>query len=213
MRRSFVKFGLVLLALALCGSAVTVLASYPKPSPYPITWEFSFRHGKPQRIVVQSDQGNKAYWYMTYTVTNDTNQERVYLPTFELLTNDGRVIRSDHSLPRAAFDAIKRRERNQFLEDFTQIGGEIRLGEDQAKDGVAIWEEPAREMGQFSIFADNLSGEAVTLKDDKGAEIKNADGKPTILRKTLQLNYFVRGDDVLPGEDEVNENPEDWVMR
>ena len=95
---------------------------------------------------------------------------------------------------RAAFDAIKRRERNQFLEDFTQIGGEIRLGEDQAKDGVAIWEQPAREMGQFSIFVSNLSGESVTLKDDKGAEVKNADGKPTILRKTLQLNYFVRGD-------------------
>jgi hypothetical protein len=34
-----------------------------------------------------------------------------------------------------------------------------------------------------------------------------------ILRKTLQLNYLVRGDDVYPGEDEVNENPQEWVMR
>ena len=40
-----------------------------------------------------------------------------------------------------------------------------------------------------------------------------ADGKETILRKTLRLNYFIRGDEVYPGEDEVNENPQEWVMR
>ena len=44
-------------------------------------------------------------------------------------------------------------------------------------------------------------------------DVKGPDGKPVILRKTLQLNYLVRGDDVYPGEDEVNENPEVWVMR
>ena len=35
----------------------------------------------------------------------------------------------------------------------------------------------------------------------------------TILRKTLQLNYFIRGDEVYPGEDEVNKDSEEWVMR
>ncbi len=214
MRRFYARALLVLLAMLIATSALpTVRGAYPKPSPYPITWEFTFTHGKPQRIVVDTDQGKNAYWYMTYTVANNTDQERIYLPIFEMLTNNGRVLRSDRSLPFAVFEAIKRREKNSFLEPFTQIGGEIRLGEDQARDGVAIWEEPTREMGQFSIFATGLSGEAVKLKDAKGAEVKDAEGKPVLLRKTLQLNYFVRGDDVLPGEDEVNENPESWVMR
>ena len=39
------------------------------------------------------------------------------------------------------------------------------------------------------------------------------DGKDTILRKTLQLNYFIRGDEVYPGEDQVNDNPSMWIMR
>lgn len=210
MRRFSTRLLIALIAVSMLSLASAPLhAEYPKPSPYPITWEFSFRHGQPERLVVDG----KAYWYMTYTIINETDQERVYLPIFEMLTNDGRVIRSDKNLPYAVFEAIKRREKNQFLEPFTQIGGEIRIGEDQARDGVAIWEEPSREMGQFSIFVAGLSGEAVTLKDSKGAEIKNAEGKPVILRKTLQLKYFVRGDDVLPGEDRVNEDAEDWVMR
>jgi hypothetical protein len=68
-------------------------------------------------------------------------------------------------------------------------------------------------MGRFSIFVGGLSGESTELKDDKGQPVKGADGRPTILRKTLQLNFFIRGDEVYPGEDEVNINAEAWVMR
>ena len=93
------------------------------------------------------------------------------------------------------------------------IGGSLRIGPDQARDGVAIWAEPAAELGSFSIFVGGLSGEFAFLKDASGAEVKTADGKPIILRKTLQLNYLIRGDEVYPGEDAVNENAETWVMR
>ena len=44
-------------------------------------------------------------------------------------------------------------------------------------------------------------------------DVKDAKGEPVILRKTLQMNYFIRGDDVYPGLDEVNTRPEQWVMR
>jgi hypothetical protein len=60
-------------------------------------------------------------------------------------------------------------------------------------------------MGRFSIFVSGLSGETATTK--------GPEGKDVILRKTLQLNYLIRGDDVYPGEDDVNENPSEWVMR
>ena len=99
------------------------------------------------------------------------------------------------------------------MEPFTLIGGELRLGEDQSKDGVAIWEEPTPRLGKFSIFVGGLSGEAVNLKNDKGEQVETADDKPVILRKTLQLNYHVAGDEFYPGEDQVNENAEEWVMR
>jgi hypothetical protein len=198
---------LTVVALVIAALAPTIRAEYPKPSPYPKTWELDFVHGKPQRVVVQDAQSNapRAYWYMTYQVTNNTNDEQPFLPAFELVTQDGRVIRNDFKIPRVVFDEIKKREGAKYLEPAALIAGQLRIGKDQAKDGVAIWPEPSPEMGQFSIYVSGLSGEI--------AQVKGATTKPVILHKTLQLNYLIRGDEVYPGEDEVNENPSQWVMR
>jgi hypothetical protein len=210
---SMMLLGFLLLA-PIARAADEGPGSFPKPSPYPITWEFKFRHSAPKRIVVDAGNGApQAYWYMTYTVTNKTDQERTFLPVFEMMTDDGKVIRSDRGIPMKVFTQIKAREKNNLLEHFTQIGGEIRLGEDEARDGVAIWKEPMAEMGSFSIFLTGLSGENARLKDAEGKDVKDADGQSIILRKTLQMNYFVRGDEVYPGLDEVNTRPETWVMR
>lgn len=189
-------------------------AQAPKPSPYPKSWEFKFTHGPLRRVVVTPPGGTaQGYWYMTYQVTNNSDQERVFLPTFVMMTKDGKLHRSDRSIPAVVFDVIKQREKIRFLEAYPAIAGELRLGEDQARDGVAIWPEPMPEMGTFSVFAENLSGEAIIYKDAKGAEVKNAEGKPVILRKTLRINYLIRGDELYPGEDRVVELGKEWVMR
>jgi len=182
-------------------------AEYPKPSPYPKTWQLDFTHGKPKRIVVTPEGTNvpKSFWYMTYTVTNKTDREQLFLPAFELATEDGKIIRNDLNIPKGVFETIKKVEGSRFLLPAHQIGGELRVREAEGRDSVAIWPEPSPEMGSFSIFCQGLSGETATMK--------GPDDKPVILRKTLQLNYLIRGDDVYPGEDEVNENPEEWVMR
>ena len=205
-------FSTLTLMLLCCSAA---LAEYPKPSPYPISWELKFDYSTPRRIVVNVPGANapQAYWYMLYTVTNNSDKEQMFMPIFELLTKEGTVIRSDNKIPPQVFDAIKKQEKKQFLEPFPAIEGELRLGEDQARDGVAIWPEPSPRMGQFSIFAGGLSGETAKLKDADGQPAKDSDGNPLILRKTLQLNFIIRSDGVYPGENEVNENPKDWVMR
>ena len=202
-------------AFAVCAVVSTARAEYPKPSPYPISWELDFDHSKPKRIVVDvpGQSAPKAYWYMTYTVTNKTDKEQTFLPIFQLVTKEGQVIRSDKDIPSKVFEAIKGRERIKFLEPYTKAAGELRIGDDQAKDSVAIWEEPEAKMGTFTIYIGGLSGESVFLKDDKGQEVKDPDGKPVILRKTLQLTYQIPGDEVRPGDDPVNEKDKTWVMR
>ena len=204
MRRLVSLAAVTVIALV---SAASFAAEYPKPSPYPKTWELDFEHGTPKRIVVQDAKSNapRAYWYMTYAVVNNTHREQPFLPAFELVTEDGRIVRNDINIPRVVFEEIKKREGARYMEPAALIAGELRIGPDQAKDGVAIWPEPSAEMGQFSIYVSGLSGEIAT--------VKGPTTKPVILHKTLQLNYFVRGDEVYPGEDEVNENPEQWVMR
>lgn len=183
-----------------------VHADYPKPSLYPVSWELKFTHSTPKRIVVDiPGQGPTAYWYMTYQVTNPTDREVTFLPVFEMLTPNGDVVRSDKNIPGKVLDVIRGREGNSSILSQAQIGGTLRIGEDQAKDGMAVWEEIPGRPGHFSIFIQGLSGETAT--------VKGPDNKDLILRKTLQLNYLIRGDEVYPGEDQVNENPSRWVMR
>jgi len=214
MRFTLIRFTFVCLIIAFAFSNF-VRADFPKPSPYLISWQLKFEHETPRRVVVDVPglSAPVAYWYMTYTVTNNTDQERTFLPIFEMVTNDGNVIRSDKNIPKVVFDAIKKREKKPLLEPWTKVGGELLLGEDQAKDGVAIWEEPMPRMGKFNIFIGGLSGEHVQMKDDAGTVMKDKDGNPLILRKTLELQYHIRGDEVYPGEDDVDKEPEEWVMR
>lgn len=182
-------------------------ASFPRPALFPTSWELDFEHGMPQRIVVDvPGRGPQAYWYLTYTVTNNTDSEQVFLPAFELMSEDGSIARSDRGIPAAVFDAIKTREKKPLLEPFHQIGGSLRLGEDQARDGVAIWQERGGRKGRFSIFVDGLSGETAAVK---------LGDREVILRKQLQLNFHVRGDDVYRGEDPITADDEAraWVMR
>jgi len=208
--------------LALLMLALPARADFPQPSPYPITWELKFTHGLPKRIVVDVPNSNipQAYWYMTYSVTNLGDKEQMFLPRFEMLTENGQLVRSDVNIPKQVFDSIKIKERNRFLEPVTSITGLLRLGEAEARDGVAIFPEVSPRMGRFSIFVTGLSGEAVTLKRSNGEYQKVEDAEQMkdpkeliILRKTLQLNFFIRGDEVYPGEDQVNEDAETWIMR
>lgn len=193
--------------------------AYPVPHVYALSWELKFEHGKPQRIVVNG----RAYWYLTYLVTNKTDREQQWLPSFEMLTDKGDVVKSDgKDIPSGVFEAIKRREKKELLEPAAKVAGTLRTGDAEAKESVAIWTEPNPEMGRFSIFVQGLSGEVRSFKrvDNALVELKQGadfkDVKPedlVILRKTLQLNYIIHGDEVYPGEDVVNENPSRWVMR
>jgi hypothetical protein len=217
-----------LLVLSLIAAAVWVVpvahaaTNYPEPSPYPTTWEITFDYKSPARIVVNvpGSVSPKAYWYMPYTITNDGEETQNFIPQFEILTSDGKVHKALNNVPVVVIDTIRSRERNKLMVAPTKVSGEIRPGVDQARDSVAVWEEPSKDMDTFKIFVGGLSGEFVELKDDKGNVLKDAKGEALILRKTLQLTYHLNGDDVYPGEDVINEgegrigkNAKVWVMR
>jgi hypothetical protein len=208
--------------VAWLAPAARAATDYPEPSPYPTTWELTFDYKTPTRIVVNvpGSVSPKAYWYMPYTLTNDGEETQTFIPQFEILTADGKVHKALNNVPVIVFDTIKTRERNKLMMPPTKVSGEIRPGVDQAKDSVAVWEEPSKDMDTFKIFVGGLSGEFVELKDDKGNLLKDAKGENLILRKTLQLTYHLNGDDVYPGEDPINEgegrigkNAKVWVMR
>ena len=222
-RRSPVAVAALALAAAVLPRPAHAAADFPVPSPYPISWQLDFKHGLPTRIAVDVPGSTtpKAYWYMTYTVTNAGDREQRFYPEVDLVTDDGKVHPADQNVPQRAYDEIRGAERKPRLESFLTLNGPVRLGPAEARDGVVIWPETNLRMDHFSVFFGGLSGEAVTLrKADDGRFVKASPAEQiatpaglTTLRKTLQLNFFIRGDDVFPGEDQVNVDGEEWVMR
>jgi hypothetical protein len=196
--------------------------AFPKPSLYPISWQFKFTHSVPKRITVKVPGENepKAYWYMTFSVTNNSDSEQDFLPTFDLFTKDGKELHAEKKVPLAVYEEIKKRERNRSMEPLERIAGKLRIGEDQMREGVAIWSEPSTRMGTFHIFVSGLSGESVLMKDGEEIQIKDWTKvseedrkKQTILRKTLDLTFQVSGDEVHPEEHPAHAVTEEWVMR
>ena len=215
--------GLTLAAALFCTFSAPAAAqlqspppAVPQPSPYPIAWEFDFRYDAPRRIVVdrRGQRSPQAYWYMTYTVVNNTDQERMFFPRFELVTRSGNVIRSDRNIPAEVFQTIKRRTGDRMLEDaLSMTMSPLLVGEDQQRRGVAIWREPEAELGAFTVFVGGLSGEATEATGVGGEPIADADGEPVLLFKTKQIDYRLLGDELYAGRDTLRKLGERWVMR
>jgi hypothetical protein len=195
------KFPLLTVVTVAALGLAAFAQAYPKPSVYPTTWELKFEVGTPTRVVV----GDRAYWYLTYSVTNHTGQERVFLPAFEVLTPNGVAVRTDRLIPIEVVSTVRKQAGNKLLEQANQIAGEIRLGIDEARDGVAIWPEANVEDREFTVFGTGFSGE--TAKVDLG------EGKEMTLFKSIQLDYAITGDPKFRQVAEVREVGRSFVMR
>lgn len=222
MKRQLLLPCVALAAALICLASGSRVEAYPKPSVNRVAWELEFAHGVPNRITVQvpGAAAPAAYWYVTFTVTNKTNDEQQFLPIFEMVDDRGNVHRSDQNIPKEVFEAIKKREAKKLMEPLAKVTGRLLVGPDQARDSVAIWPEPLDRMGSFSIFVSGLSGEAVWFKDGKETPLNKADWVATkqadageVLRKTLQLDIQVPGDEFYAGRDKVLQKDERWVMR
>lgn len=168
------------------------------------TLDIQFR---PMRMISVIDHGGKRalYWYVLYTVTNDTDHESVrFNPDFKLLTDANKIYRD--VLDMGAFDAIKRRHKDMMLESPIQIAGPLQRGPGFAKDGVAIFKEVARKTDAFKVFVSGLSDDSRVLNNP-------VTGKKTNLYKTLERSYRQPGDRVRVNRDQIFFTGQRYIYR
>jgi hypothetical protein len=207
------------LLISLAAFADDQSASYPKPSPVPISWELTFTHTDPRRILVTlpGDSTPTAFWYLTFSVVNNGQggsegpTERVFYPVFTMRTSDGKLVEGNDGVHPSVFQAIKDQVKNTYLEEPTLMGGRILLGEDQRRDSIAVWPETSQRMGAFTIFASGMWGETAPATDGQGNPLKDAQGNDVLLHKTLMMSYHVDGDDT--HFDRVRKTAEEFIMR
>lgn len=231
MRSWFLTLG-TLAGMMIPGLTATASAA-PQPSIAPKSWQLEFEFEDPRRLVIQipGEKQPRVYWYMLYSVTNNSGRDVQFLPRFEIVTDKLRVVQTDVTADPAVFDAIKKlhfRDR-PFLQEPLEAMGKLLQGADNAKDSVAIWQDFSGDARQFTVFVGGLSGESVTLANpnydpDKpefvmkdlpgGAKVKvEVNPRRFVLYKTLSVAYRLPGDDEARQQAEPVRGKVEWLMR
>ncbi len=205
-------------------------------------WTFDFQFSHPEPIVVQEADGRRAvYWYVLYTVANPTDEAKMYVPSFLLVTDTAKVCRA--GLYPKAYEAIKMTRDVRFLENAGRLHGKIHPGIDNARTGVAIFAPIDREADSFRIIVEGISGQYIerpapgtalaeaALGAPAGAAAQTAEGEaageaeaapaeaptpkaePVILRKALVLTYTLPGDKWWLNLDQVTFVSKHWTWR
>jgi len=196
-------------------SSLCVAAPKPAIIQGPGQWTVEVKFTQPQQLVVPwGGNGAARYWYTILSVTNRTNDDVDFYPRCELMTNTFQIVPAGTNVPPAVFAQIQQRHQSQypFLESLEKAENRILQGEDNAKDIAVIWRDFDTQATAFKIFVTGLSNETAVVDHPVAVD---AEGTPVqvFLRKTLELDYALRGDPTLRNSVEVVYQDRDWVMR
>jgi hypothetical protein len=181
----------------------------PEPSPVPRRWQLDVECSPLRTIVLNVNGESRAYWYLAYKVTNNSKDDVLLAPMWELSTDTGSVSRSGREVPVSVTREIMNRLDNPYIEDQIGIVGNLLRGPENAKEGVVVWPATELHLSEVRIYGAGFSGENTTI------EIPGANGtkEKKVLRKTLMLRYSMPGD-VAPGNGaEYSPDQTQWIMR
>jgi hypothetical protein len=184
-------------------------------------WNLDFQFDRPEPIVVTGPTGEKQiYWYVLYTVTNKTGQDRSFVPVFTLFADTGALSRA--GIYPSVFDAVKKLRKPKFLENAVQMMGKLLVGEDNARTGVAIFPPLSFKTTKFTIFVEGLSGEFIERPEPaappqggaaKPEEVKPDADKLIRLRKTMALTYTLPSENWMTTLDQPVFQCKKWTWR
>lgn len=181
----------------------------PEPSPVATTWEFTFDQGPLRLIWIETDQGRKPYFFLTYRVTNFSGNDLLFAPDVTLMTDNTTILKSGRDVPLSVTNAILDELDNPLIESQIDIVSTVLQGPEHARDGVLIWPANDLDVDEVTIFFAGLSGEFESYV--VGRESDNP--RRYTLRKTLMLRFATPGDFSNQGARPFYLDEKRWVMR
>lgn len=193
-------------------AAAPTPGTFAEPSIINPTWTFDLAVNAPQPIAVPGPGGRPTwYWYLPYQVTNNTGEDRLFIPEITVLDTNGRIVTAGRKIPPTVYPAIARRLGNSLLESPDDVLGRLLQGEDFAKQSVAIWPASVQDVDEFTVFFAGADGETKMLYSPRtgkavmqaavdpitGQDVVDADGKqvmqPVMVRRTRAFTYSTPG--------------------
>ena len=178
------------LLIATAMAMVVGITTAPAPASAPVSassldWQLDLAPGD-LRLYVDPVDGRR-YWYFTYTVTNQTERDLVFAPRIELFMDSGEVLRSGRGVPSRVIGQLKKLLGNPLLEDQNRIIGNLRVGKENARTGIAVWPAEDQDITEVTLFFQGLSSDRKVVKHPKTDQ-------PVSLYRTLRREYVVAGD-------------------
>lgn len=186
-------------------------AVVPEPDPVPRRWQLDFTPGALRTVTLTMGDGTvRSFAYMTYKVVNNTGQDLLFAPSLEMSTDEGSLIRAGREVPADATRRILDSLQNPFLQDQISVVGPLLQGEENAREGLAVWLLPDVSVAEMTVYIAGLSGEtrAIETKDSKTGETNR-----TLLRKTMMIKYFGPGEVDPASGNEIYRADDRWILR
>lgn len=187
--------------------AVAAALAAPEPEAIPRRWQLRIDAGDLRVAIIDTPGvGERLYLYMTYTVVNNSGDDRDFAPWFELATDTGQIVRAGRDVPHAVVQSLLRRIDSPFLQDELSVQGRLLQGRENAREGLVVWSAPDITAGEYTVYAMGFSGETKAVRrPDNGAEV--------VLRKSLMLVHAGTGRlDPTTGRP-LDRTHERWIMR
>ena len=197
-----------------------VNSSAPLPAAFPPAdvWQLDVDiHGNPSQIEVTlpGDEKPTRFWYLVYTITNNSDIDVEYYPTIELMTDTFKLYEAGTVPSKPVFEKVKKlyRESVPLLEPELDVAGTILQGEDNARDCVAILDDFDPNATSVKVFITGLSNESTVLETTGTTENNEKNLKKVLLRKTLMLEYKIPGDKFNQDQKVMIFDRRQWIMR
>jgi len=194
-------------AVLTVASGTALLGLAPEPDPVPRRWQLDITPGILRVTTIDvAGVGPRMYLYMDYSVVNNSGQDLLFAPAFELANGEGEILRSGRDVPQAVTEKILTSLQNSFAEDQITIIGTLLQGRENGKDGVVIWPVTDANPDRLTVYAAGFSGETATVETPKSDQ-------RFILRKTLRMDFDTPGDLMGKRLNEVPVREQTWIMR
>ena len=159
-----------------------------------------------------------AFWYLLYTVTNNTGREAEFYPMFHLVTDTLEVVEGGENIHPKVYEAIQARHRRQypFFVAPPAAYGRLIQGGDNRRTSTAVFRDFDPQASGFAVYVGGLSGEIVRLNNpafDAGKAESDNNRRSFILRKTLGIHYDLPGDSYTRRVAVPTRVKREWVMR
>ncbi len=197
----------ILTVMAGVAVLAAVAGGYPRPGAAPRDWQLDFKYGPLKMVRLNRPGGQiRTYWYLPYTVTNNTGRDVDFYPRCHLFTDTGKLIEAGQGVDALAYPDIAALLGRGLLEEELFVRGRLLQGEENARESVIILKDFDPKAVSFKLFISGISGEQVFVTDPMS-------GKKHLLVKSLQLSYGLGGDRFSSVELTAGLKDEDWIMR